>query len=182
MDPYQIQEGMYVYFITFTIKDWLPIFINPETIEIITESLRYSIDHKHLRINAYVIMPNHLHMIVFDEDFDNDRLKKCLIEFRKYTGHLLADYIDQHLPNTLSRIIHETNQNDRRRQVWQRDWYAEGIIGEEFWELKINYIHMNPVRKGFVDLPEQWRNSSARFWLDGEDVELPITDTFGENH
>lgn len=178
MNSYKFLENVFHYFITFTIKDWLPLFINPEPIQILIDSLNYCIDQKHLRVNAYVIMPNHVHMIVFDQTLDNQRLKQTLIEFRKFTGHQLADYIDNHLPNTISAIIHDQNVDDRQRQVWQPGWHAEGIVSEAFWEQKVNYIHMNPVKKGFVKYPEHWRYSSAGYWLNGEVGDVPITDIF----
>ena len=178
MDAYQFQEGVFVYFVTFSITDWLSIFINPETIQIIIESLSFCIDKKHLRINAYVIMPNHIHMIVFDEELNTQRLKQTLMEFRKFTGHQLADYVDNHLPSTISAVIHNRNLEDRQRQVWQPGWHSEGIISEEFWEQKLNYIHMNPVKKRFVKYPEHWRYSSAGYWINGEAGDVAVTDLF----
>ena len=176
MDGYKFHEDVFVYFITFTITDWLPVFISPEPIKIIADSLEFSINKRHLRVNAYVIMPNHIHMIVFDAQFDNLRLKQTLVNFRKFTGHRLADYIDSHLSRSLSSVIQAKNITDRARQVWQPGWHAEGIVGDRFWEQKINYLHMNPVRKGFVLLPEHWRYSSARYWQNGENGDIPLMD------
>jgi len=176
MDSYKIHDGVFVYFITFTITDWLPVFIAPEPIKIITDSLEFSINKRHLCVNAYVVMPNHVHMIVFDAQFDNIRLQQTLVKFRKFTGHKLADYIDCHLSRSLSSVIHPKNIIDRNRQVWQPGWHAEGIVEEKFWEQKIIYIHMNPVRKGFVLFPEHWRYSSARYWKNGENGEIPLMD------
>ena len=123
-------------------------------------------------------MPNHIHMIVFDQALDNQRLHQTLTDFRKFTGHQLADYIDDQLPEKITEVIHQENLNDRQRQVWQPGWYAEGIVNEVFWEQKGNYIHMNPVRKGYVKLPEHWRHSSEGYWLNEEDGDLPVMDIF----
>ena len=123
-------------------------------------------------------MPNHIHMIVFDQSLDNQRLKQTLTNFRKFTGHQLADYIDNQLPAKISAVIHQENLNDRQRQVWQPGWHAEGIVNEVFWEQKVNYIHMNPVKKGYVKLPEHWLHSSAGFSINGEEGDLPVTDLF----
>ena len=70
MDGYLFFEGVYVYYVTFTVVDWLPIFITPEPINIIVDSLRFCIKEKFLRVHAYVIMPNHIHMVVFDAKYD----------------------------------------------------------------------------------------------------------------
>ena len=100
IDRFKIVYGVYVNFVTFTIIDWLSIFINPEPTQILMDSMRYCVREKGLRINAYVIMPNHLHMIVFDRMFDNTRLQQALADLRKYTGKRLADYVDDNLPET----------------------------------------------------------------------------------
>ena len=113
MDSYKFIDGVYVYFVTFTIVDWLPVFIDSEPIDIINNSLRFCYDSKHLLIHAYVIMPNHIHLIVSDADFNNDRLGKTLIDFRKFTGNGLADYIDANLSETLAQTIRFKQLNDR---------------------------------------------------------------------
>ncbi|HSN95445.1 MAG TPA: hypothetical protein VLR89_10350 [Anaerolineaceae bacterium] len=174
MDRYKLVDGVYVYFVTFTVIDWLPVFINPEPTQIIVDSLLYCTREKGLRINAYVMMPNHLHMIVFDAKFANDRLEQTLVDFRKFTGRKLADYIENNLPDSLARVIRNTELADRERQVWQPGWHAEGLINENFWKQKMDYIHNNPVRKGYVRLPEEWRYSSAGYWLNGIEGDIPI--------
>jgi putative transposase len=102
-------------------------------------------------------MPNHVHLIAFDKSFDNARLQQTLTDFRKFTGRILADYIDMNLPDSLKKVIRTTSVTDRVRRVWQSGWHAEGLISESFWEQKMDYIHENPVRKGYVRLPEHWR-------------------------
>jgi REP element-mobilizing transposase RayT len=174
MDRFKIVDGVYVYFVTFTIIDWLPIFINPEPTQILMDSMRYCIREKGLRINAYVIMPNHLHMIVFDRMFDNTRLQQALADLRKYTGRRLADYVDDNLPETLAKVIHRNDLADRDRQIWQPCWHAEGLLNEHFWKEKMDYIHQNLVRKGYVQLPEHWRYSSAGYWLKQEVGDVPV--------
>ena len=79
METCQIQDGVAVYYLTFTVIEWLPVSIAEEPCLIVTESLNYCHDHKALRINAFVRdgasspMPTHVHLILFDQDFDNDR-------------------------------------------------------------------------------------------------------------
>jgi REP element-mobilizing transposase RayT len=175
MDSYKFMDGVYVYFVTFTIIDWLPIFINPEPVRIINESLRYCVNNKNLRIHAYVIMPNHIHLIVYDSVRNNDRLGKTLTEFRKFTGNKLANFIDNNLSESLSLVIRSKALTDRTRQVWRPGWHAEGLASEGFLHQKMDYIHQNPVRKGYVKLPEHWIHSSAGFWINGEESDLPTT-------
>ncbi len=62
MERYRIQPDAAVYFVTYSIVEWLPIFVTEATFKIVTDSLTYCHRHKHLRINALVIMPTHMHM------------------------------------------------------------------------------------------------------------------------
>jgi putative transposase len=181
MDRFKLIEGVYVYYVTFTIIDWLPLFINPEPTQIIVDSMQFCIREKGLRINAYVVMPNHVHMIVFDRKFDNERLQQTLTDLRKFTGRKLADYIDNTLSDSLSKTIQGIELEDRERRVWQSGWHAEGLVGDNFWKQKMNYIHENPVRKGYVRLAEHWRYSSAGYWLNGEDGDVPVVPVASED-
>jgi hypothetical protein len=96
MEKYRIVDGIAAYFVTFTVVEWLPVFIGEDTCKIITESLNFCITNKSLRVNAYVIMSNHMHAVLFDSDFDTERLQHTLDDFRKFTGRQLSDYCDKH--------------------------------------------------------------------------------------
>ena len=69
MERYRIIEGHGLYFLTFSIVQWLPVFITEVPCRIVTESLNFCHTHKNLRTNAFVIMPTHMHLIAFDEAF-----------------------------------------------------------------------------------------------------------------
>jgi putative transposase len=166
MERYRIIEGIGVYFVTFTVVEWLPVFIDETTCKIITDSLNFSIQNKRLGVNAYVIMFNHLHAILFDKDFDNERLKHTIDDLRKFTGRKMLDYADANLPAAFGQTFRENAGADRERKFWQPSKHAEGIFSEKFYHQKLNYIHLNPVRKGLVRAAQDWRFSSASYWLE----------------
>ncbi len=175
MERYKITEGVGIYFVTFTIVDWLPVFTEEPTFIIITDSLNFCIHNKDLRVNGYVIMPNHLHAVVFDKEFESVHLKHTLDDFRKFTGRQLADYCDAHFSSMFGEAFRRHAGEDRQRRVWQPTQHPEAIVSNGFWEQKVNYIHQNPVRKGLVRKPEDWRFSSAGFWMEEDrdsEVEL----------
>ena len=90
MERYRIVEGVAVYFVTFAVVDWLPVFVSEEPCKVVTESLNFCVTNKSLRVSSYVIMPTHLHLIVFDAEFDAERLKRTLVDLRKFTAKLLG--------------------------------------------------------------------------------------------
>ena len=168
MERYRITEGVGIYFVTFTVVEWLPVFISEEPCKIITNSLNFCIQNKELRINAYVLMPHHLHAVVFDGGFDSVRLKNTLDDFRKFTGKQLANHCSNKLPLYYGEVLEWNAGDDRQRRFWQPTQHPEGIVSDKFWQQKVNYIHWNPVRTGRVRDPEDWRFSSASSWASGK--------------
>ena len=133
----------------------------------VAENFNSCHSRKGLRINAYVIMPTHLHAIVFHESFQAQALEKVLTDFRKFTGRQLADYCRQHLPRSFTEVFEQRAGDDRERRFWQPTRHPVQLETEPFWQAKFDYLHANPCRKGLVIQPEYWRFSSARYWLHG---------------
>ena len=175
MDRYLFKEGISTYFCTFTVVDWLPLFVRPAFTMILSESLIFCSENRGLKIHGYVIMPNHMHIILSDEKNDNLRLHKTVSELRSFTGHEFAVLIDNTCPISWSNIIRGAAETDRERRIWQSGWHAEAVVNQEFFEQKLTYMHNNPVRAGFVEFPEHWIHSSARLWLLGEKGKVPIS-------
>jgi putative transposase len=177
MERYRIQPEAAVYYVTYSVVEWLPVFVTEATFRIATESLAFCHHEKHLRINAYVIMPTHLHMIVFDAHFDNERLMRALADFRKFTGRRLSDYCCSHFPICFGDVLREQATADRERRFWQPSRHPMAIEREAFWQQKLDYLHDNPRRKGLVRSPADWRWSSAGWYFsDGKaETEVPLT-------
>ncbi len=176
MERYRIVEGVGVYYVTFTVIEWLPVFINEIACKIITDSFNFCIQNKRLRVHAYVIMPTHLHAILFDTEFNPERLKSTLDDMRKFTGRQLLDHAAHHLPESFTEQFRENAGKDRERRFWQPTQHPVGVYSYEFWKQKVDYLHHNPCRKGLVFQPEDWRFSSARYWLMEEKNDLQLSD------
>jgi REP element-mobilizing transposase RayT len=156
------------------VVDWLPIFISEAACNIVTESLNFCHQKKGLRINAYVIMPTHLHAIVFHADFQAKSLEKVVTDFRKFTGRRLADLCGQYMPACFQNVLAERAGDDRERRLWQPTRHPIQIETEDFWQVKIDYLHNNPLRKGLVREAEHWRFSSASYWASGGKMENDV--------
>jgi REP-associated tyrosine transposase len=177
MERYRIHPEAAVYYLTYSIVDWLPVFVSETTCKIVTDSLTFCHRAKHLRINAFVIMPTHLHLIAFDADLDSKRLEGTLADFRKFTGRQLSDYCTRHGSKCFIETLREQAIADRERRFWQPSRHPEAIQEERFWQQKFDYLHDNPCRKGLVRRPDHWRFSSAAWYLsDGaQPVDVPLT-------
>jgi REP-associated tyrosine transposase len=177
METYRIRPDAPVYFLTYSIVEWLPLFVTPAAFKIVTDSLTYCHGAKNLRINAFVIMPTHLHLVVFDAEFRSDRLIESLADFRKFTGRQLSDFCSRQAPKSFAETLRQAATADRERRLWQPSRHPEAIAEQWFWRQKVDYLHDNPCRKQLVRQPDHWRYSSAA-WYASEGTQLadvPLT-------
>jgi putative transposase len=165
MERYRFHPDGALFYVTFTIVDWLPVFVSQAACKIVSESLNFCHQQKGLRTNAYVIMPTHIHGIFFHETFQAKALEQVLTDVRKFTGRQLADYANKQLPRCFSEVFAQRAGDDRERRFWQATRHPVQIETEPFWQAKLDYLHANPCRKGLVSRPEHWRFSSASHWL-----------------
>ncbi len=140
------------YFITPTIKNWYYIFDRHNRWQILVDSIAYFQNHKGLEVYSYVFMLNHLHMIVKSPDMIG-----FLRDFKKFTTKQLTKNIEEFEPNILPLFKNEGGGYG----FWKEDNQPKILESEKFLLQKINYIHNNPVAKGYVERPEFWKWSSA---------------------
>ena len=176
MERYRIVKDVGLYYLTFAVIEWLPVFIDESTCKIVTESFHFCVKNKYLALNAYVIMPTHLHAILFDVEFNSERLKHTLDDMRKFTGRQLLDHCADQLPKSFSDEFQRHAGEDRKRRFWQSTQHPMGIFSDGFWKQKMDYLHNNPCRKGLVSRPEVWRFSSALFWKTREPNDVELSD------
>jgi REP-associated tyrosine transposase len=99
-----------------------------------------------------------------------------LDDMRKFTGRQLLDYSARHFPKCFAEEFHKHAGKDRERRFWQPTQHPVGILSNEFLKQKIDYLHHNPCRKGLVLYPEDWRFSSARYWVTGEENDVKLSE------
>lgn len=157
---YVITEPDKPHFLTCTVMDWLPVFTRPDAVAIILDSWSHQRDHDGLKLYGYVILENHLHFVA-----QAPQLDKCVGSFKSYTAQRLIKLLQQHRAERILqrlRFTKRAHKRDREYQFWQEGSHAEMVFNEVIMRQKLDYIHHNPVKRGYVDLPEHWRYSSAR--------------------
>jgi putative transposase len=148
---------------TCTVMEWLPVFTRPETVQIVLDSWRFQRKHAGLRLYGYVILENHLHFIAQAQN-----LNKCVSSFKSFTAGQIIDYLQTQKAERLLqrlRFSKRAHKVDREYQFWQEGVHAEMIFNEAMMREKLDYIHANPVKRGYVSLPEHWRYSSAANYM-----------------
>ncbi len=119
---------------------------------------------KHLvLVWAYVIMPEHIHLLVCPKE-EGPVISAFLRSLKEPIARQAIAYLGKHAPGWLDRIT--VAEGDRvRRRFWQPGGgYDRNVVEAATLLSMIEYIHANPVRRGLVKRPEDWEWSSARWY------------------
>lgn len=160
------------HFVTDTVVGWLPVFMRPDCVQIVLNSLTFLQKEERLTLFAWVVMENHLHLIV-----SGKRVAKEVGHFKSYTARLILDRLQSLGEHTILRQLKAEKadfKSDRDFQFWQEGSHPQKIETEEMMWQKIEYIHMNTVRRGYINDPLHWRYSSARSYARQEGL-IPVT-------
>ncbi|MFT5581088.1 MAG: REP element-mobilizing transposase RayT [Psychromonas sp.] len=161
------------YFITITTVNWVDLFTRLEQRMVIVDALNYCTDHKGLEINAYCIMPSHLHLICRAQD-DEELVFNIIRDFKKFTSKKIIETIlnkKESRREWLLEMFQKSCQHLKRNQhfkVWQNGYHALWLESEKFVYQKLNYIHNNPVKDKIVECPWEYVFSSAQNYADKE--------------
>lgn len=166
-----------VYFWTDTVKGWKKLFTQDQYKQIILDSWGELVFREMVKIYAFVIMPNHLHVIWEMKEPNGKEMPHA--SFNKFTSHVFARDLKEHDPELAAAF--RVDEPDRKVRIWQRDPLAIKILNTKMVEQKINYLHLNPLQShwNLALRPEEYKWSSARFYEKGEDDFGFLTDYRG---
>lgn len=167
---YYIQDQFAAHYVTFTLVGWIDLFTRKECAQIVIDSLNYCIDHKGLRVHAYVIMSSHVHLVI-SADEGTSGLSDIIRDMRKYTSKKLFDWVQRSRIESRKDWLevvfryHAKYFKDTNNKIWQRGFHPKILLHPRFTMSKIQYIHSNPVVAGIVKEPQDYVNSSASDYL-----------------
>lgn len=161
-NPTRLDIPNHAHFLTFSCYRRLPLFRNEEIRNAFETHLEHCRQSRSLAIHAWVLMPEHVHMVVTPGPEDSissvlrsikePMARKCLARWRKLAAPVLTHLVDA----------------QDAAHFWQRGGgYDRNIISPDEMAEKTKYIHDNPIRRGLVKQATDWKSSSAR-WYAGE--------------
>ncbi len=155
-------------FFTSTILYWQNLLSYPETKQIIIDSLKHLTINKKVKIYGYVIMPNHIHLLieVLNIQTKNENFQHS---FLSYTAHQFKRFLKANNPKDLQKF--RVNDYDRTYQFWERNPLSVEIYSREVAEQKLRYIHNNPRQEKWNELlnGNDYKFSSEVFYINGTD-------------
>jgi putative transposase len=124
---------------------------------------------------AYVIMPEHIHLIVYPGEHA-EAMSRFLQAVKEPVGRQAIAYLRTESPAWLERLAVPEGKRLRHR-FWQPGGgHDRNILRTATLRAMIDYLHANPVRRGLVTRPEDWEWSSARWFAGIRPVPIEIDD------
>lgn len=160
-----IDDALYAHFVTFAVDGRRKLLNCDHPCRILLGVLNELLDSFSARCAGYVIMPEHVHAVIWFpctgqlSKFMHAWKRQSSLHIRKWYRSEAAEY------------LRESGLGDR---FWQSKYYAFEIYEQRTLEQKIQYMHQNPVRRGLVLRPADWKWSSARWYERKQTVGVPI--------
>jgi len=175
-----IQERDGLYFITFTCQGWLPLFENTNSYDLVYQWFDYLKAQGHF-ICGYVIMPNHLHLLIGLRQA-NKSLNTLVSNGKRFMAYELVRRLQtQGHGAVLQQLAEAVSPSDARRgkrhQVFEPSFDAKECRHDRFVEQKLQYIHNNPCSGKWSLAPDpiSYLHSSAQFYLAGKPGVYEVT-------
>ena len=175
---YKFRNPEGIYFVTFAVVEWVDVFTRSVYSDIVVESLDFCIKEKGLRLHAWCIMSNHVHLIISAEA--GFKLSAILRDLKKYTSVRILKMLEENTKESrrnwmlwIFRAAGEKNSKNTHYQFWQNNNHPKELNTNELMDQKLDYLHQNPVKAGLVNAAEAWIYSSACDYA-GEPGLLPL--------
>lgn len=162
---YKVGEDAIPHFVTFSVVGWIDVFSREEYKQIFVDSLQYSINNKGLIVHAWIIMTNHVHLIISS---DTAKLEHLVRDIKKFTSKQIVKAIQENEKESrrdwmlnIFSFTGKQNNNNKDFQFWKQDYHPIELNSHEKLRHRLDYLHENPVRSGLVWEPCHYKYSSA---------------------
>lgn len=168
---YKINDQTKAHFITATVVDWVDVFSRKGYRDIVIESLDFCIKNKGMILYGYVIMSNHIHLVV---QSNKGKLSDLMRDFKKFTAKSILETIENEPESRRDWMLKrfefacKSHSRNEKYQFWQYGNHPEEIYTEKFLWQKLDYIHLNPVRAGIVEKASHYLYSSTSNYVNGK--------------
>jgi len=167
---FKISKTTPAYYFTSVAHHRLPIFRTDRLKKRLCDAFSEVRSKHNILILAYVIMSDHVHLLVYSEK----EMSETLRLLNGVSARRIIQYLKENgFERSLFKLRSEIRERNHKHSVWQHHSDSLDIFGEETFRQKVEYIHMNPVRANLVADPFDYRFSSARLWA-GRDADEPL--------
>jgi REP element-mobilizing transposase RayT len=158
-----------IFFCTFTCVEWLHLFEMTSFYDAIYKWFNLLISQRH-HVVAFVIMPNHLHVLLYLGDSDYV-INSVLANGKRFMAYEIVKRLremDRHdiLLLLARKVTAEEKRRKKKHRVFEISSDIKPCYTEKFLLQKLEYIHSNPITEKWhlSEIPEDYVHSSARFY------------------
>jgi len=162
---YKVGEDELPHFVTFTVTGWIDVFSRDVYKDLFVESLQFCIKNKGLVLHAWIIMTNHIHLIISS---NSNQLSNIVRDLRKYTSKQIIKAIQENeLESRRSWMLNifsfagKQSSTNKDFKFWKQDYHPIELDTSDKVQQRLNYLHENPVRSGLVWETWHYKYSSA---------------------
>ena len=148
-------------FLTAEIPERKPLLANDEHKQIVIDSMKWLTEQKRCIINAFVIMPNHIHLLwKIAEGYKRDEVLETLFSFTRFAFLLSL----KQKPNDLN--LYTLTKADKTLDFWDRNPKIKECTSRDYYLQTLEYSHSNPCHPKWelAKLPKRYPWSSAAFY------------------
>jgi putative transposase len=163
------------FFVTTTCYKFYHLLEMEECKMIVSNSIHFLNNKYNSSILGYVIMPNHIHLILYFKKLN--QLSNWMRDLKKFTSVMIRQSIEKSGNNYLLERL-RVPESKQVFKVWQDRFHDVHLSQKKILETKLDYIHTNPLQEhwNLVKHPEDWKHSGAQFYEKGTQTPLMVTD------
>ena len=140
-----------IYFFTVVTQNRRPFLCQSDNVVLLRQALQYTMQRHPMEIDAFVLLPDHLHSIWTLPDDDHNFSMRW---------RLIKSYFSRYCQDSYQNSVSTSRQNKQERAFWQRRFWEHMIRDDQDFINHVEYIHYNPVKHGLVAAPKEWEYSS----------------------
>ena len=168
-----------IHFVTTRTFKKYPFFKEEKCCDLFLENLEFYRVKFDLKIYAYCIMPDHVHLLIYFnlDKYHNLTISKIMQNIKSATARQIINYykaspgsreplLSARIPGTEQGLrATQTRKGDKRGlkyRIWQPGFYDFNIYSDKKFNEKLDYIHENPIKAGLVDDISKYKYCSWR--------------------
>ena len=161
-----------IYFITFTILEWKIVFTDDRYFNLVYKWFDYIKEKYGNKINGYVIMPNHIHVLMYISK-KSQELSKLIQNAKRFLAYGVVDLLEKDSNKNILEFFAANAEVNKgaKHKVFENRFDAK-LMDMDLFLQKLEYIHNNPCQEKWrlVDAPEDYKHSSASNYFLGKGI------------
>ena len=165
-------EPGHAHFLTYSCFRRLPLLARDRSRQWVVDALRATRESHNVAIWAYVIMPEHVHLLLCPR-CPTYEMRRILVALKRPVSDAAREFLEQARDDFWLEKLSVEYPTRKVFRFWQPGGgFDHNVFRERTVAAIMEYIHANPVRRELVAHPSDWVWSSARFWEGWSNVPL----------